>query len=241
MPPRRHNKNILESKHGVIREIFLRLKNENSNAAYTTDFLLVQQSFRISNDLYGNDELSAHELAKGYTRPVIAGTYPVLVPRELIEAQKTLASKRKLTLILRSKATVDTPVKPGDVVQVFIKLQHDKRGKWSGPKTVLHYDPSSRCVTVPGSNGRKIRAAVEDVRFDISNNNISRQIQEAIDCLDREVDASLHSFSDCTIDETSAQMKDPESQSTQKRIDDDDFSLAHENNHNTNPTQDVMP
>ncbi len=38
-------------------------------------------------------------------------------------------AKRKLNLILRSKSTSDIPLKIGDLVQVFIKLQHEKPGK----------------------------------------------------------------------------------------------------------------
>ncbi len=58
---------------------------------------MVQQALRISNDLYGNDVMSASELAKGYTRPVQPGNFPVQVPPEIRKAHETLLAKRKLT------------------------------------------------------------------------------------------------------------------------------------------------
>lgn len=104
LPPRRHSKNVLESKHRIIRDVFLRLQEAAKNDKHKwTDKLLVQQAIRISNDLYGSDILSAQELAKGYARPVQAGSVPKLLSQDLIDAYQKLLAKRKLTLILRSK------------------------------------------------------------------------------------------------------------------------------------------
>ena len=57
---RRHNKNVLESNHKIIRDIFLRLKSEYGNISET---LAVQQSSRISNNLYGDELCAFCELA----------------------------------------------------------------------------------------------------------------------------------------------------------------------------------
>lgn len=73
-------------------------------------------------------------------------------------------AKRKLTKILRSKATRDTPINSGDIVQIYIKEQNSKRGTWSAPNVVLAMDKVSGTVTVPGKKGRQIKAAVEDAR-----------------------------------------------------------------------------
>lgn len=64
LPPRRHNKNVIESKHRIIRDIFIRLRSDNEENTKVNTKLLVQQAIRISNDLYGNNHASAHELAK---------------------------------------------------------------------------------------------------------------------------------------------------------------------------------
>ena len=83
IPPLRHNKNILESKHRITRNVFLRLPSAAQACDSSPDTsVLVLQSIRISNDLYGNDVMSAHELAKGYTRPLVPGC-PTRVPDEL--------------------------------------------------------------------------------------------------------------------------------------------------------------
>ncbi len=73
-----------------------------------------QQAIRISNDLYGNDACSAYELAKGFSRPIEAGTTPKIIPVELLKARDVMIAKRKLNLILRSKSTSDLPLNIGD-------------------------------------------------------------------------------------------------------------------------------
>jgi len=192
IPPRRHNKNVIESKHRIIRDIFLRLKVTNEERDLPSKIpILIQQALRISNDLYGNDAMSATELAKGYTRPIRNGETPVLVPEEIQTAHDVLIAKRKLNLILRSKATTDIDISPGDLVEIFIKKQHEKRGKWSAPKPVLFYDPCSRTVTVPGSRGRKMKAAIEDIRYAAKSNTLAETIQASIDEIDNYIYESV--------------------------------------------------
>ena len=60
-PARRHIKNDIESKHKVIRDVFLRTKSNNADFF---EIVAAQQAIRLSNDLCGNDTCSAHELAK---------------------------------------------------------------------------------------------------------------------------------------------------------------------------------
>ena len=94
IPARRHNKNVLESKHKIIRDIFLRIKSEDGNIS---DTLAAQQSIRISNDLYGNDLCSSYELAKGFTRPVESGKIPKTIPQDILKARDILLAKESLT------------------------------------------------------------------------------------------------------------------------------------------------
>ena len=170
IPARRHNKNVIESKHKIIRDILLRIAANNEAIS---DIIGAQQAIRISNDLYGNDTCSAHELSKRFTRPIVPGTLPKIVPQDLLIARETLMAKRKLNLILKSKSRMVAPVRIGDLVQVFVKLQHEKRGKWSNAKPVLSFDKVSGTVTAPGQNSRTIKAAVEDVLFAITDNEIA--------------------------------------------------------------------
>lgn len=181
IPPRRHNKNVLESKHRVIRDVYLRLKGDSTELSENKGRLLVNMALRITNDLYGSDTMSSFELAKGFTRPALPGTPPIPIPEEIRAAHENLQAKRKLTLILRSKATTDNVVKAGDLVQVYLKNQKEKRGKWTDPRPVLSFDKISHSVTVPGKNGRTVNAAVEDVRLAVADNALARMIQESID------------------------------------------------------------
>ena len=113
----------------------------------------------------------------------------------------------------------ETPVNAADLVQVFIKLQHEKRGKWTSAKPVLSYDKASGIVTVPGQNSKTIKAAVEDVRFAISDDELAVKYQEAIDALDIALDDSV----DVIADDTNAQrsLTEPEN------YDDDEIGPTH--------------
>lgn len=196
VPARRHNKNVIESKHKIMRDIFLKLSFEKPEELGA---LFVQQAIRITNDLYGNDIMSSNELAKGYTRPVESGMSLNYLPKEIVEAHDALVAKRKLTKILRSKSVQTPDINPGDMVEVFIKLEKEKRGKWSAPKPVLDFDPTSGIVTLPGTSGKKIKAAVEDVRSAIQENTLAQKIQEAIDNVDISLDRALDDMNDTSI------------------------------------------
>lgn len=102
VPPGRHSKNPIESKHRVIRTIFLRLKasaGSDHNAK-----LSAYKAVSISNDLYGNETLSSFEIAKGFTKPTIDHPKNNTIPKEIYEAQENLQGLRKLVLILKSKS-----------------------------------------------------------------------------------------------------------------------------------------
>ena len=81
----------------------------------------VAKMFGISNDLYGNNIASAHELAKGYTRPVVHDA-PSEVSSDIRFAQQELPARRKLNLILKSKSIHEKPIHVGDQVQTNSKL-----------------------------------------------------------------------------------------------------------------------
>lgn len=96
-----------------------------------------------------------------------------------------------MELILRSKATIDAPISVGDHVKVFLKLGHEKRGRWLSPRPVLSYDHQARTVTVPGSKERTMSAAVEDVRPGIVENTFAKSVRESIDTLDENISGLL--------------------------------------------------
>lgn len=101
-------------------------------------------------------------MAKGFTSPISSTVFPI--DDQLIDARQTLTAKRNLALIFSSKSATDIHPAPSDVVEIYVKQENKKRGKWSSPKTVLSYDRTRSTVTVPGASGRTIRAATEDIR-----------------------------------------------------------------------------
>ena len=119
IPARRHYKNVLESKHKIIKDIFLQVKENNETLS---DTIPAQQAIRISNGRYGNDVCSSYEIAKGYTRAIEPGEFPKILPEDIQKARKVLIAKQKLNLILKSKSRYGLPIKVGDQVQIFIKL-----------------------------------------------------------------------------------------------------------------------
>lgn len=192
LPPRRHNKNAIESKHKIIRDIYLRLKGNQAEHSAVNEQLLVQQAMRVSNDLYGNDVFSAHELAKGYTRPVTQDSYPAIVPDGIIQARNDLVAKRKLTKTLKSRAITEHGLMVADLVQVFIKKQIDKRGKRSTSNPILSFHRPSGTVSVPGKRGHVIKAAIEDVRPALKSDTLACAIQDTIDHMDSNLDKIIN-------------------------------------------------
>lgn len=199
VPSRRHHKNTLEPKHGIIRSIFLRLLSASPEADKT---VLALHAVRISNDLYGSDTLSSFEIAKGYTKPINPDETPQKITEELVRARDILSAKRKLTLIMRTKATADPILHAGDLVQIFVKKGHEKRGRWLSPRVVLSVDTNAGTVSVPGSNGHKVVAAVEDTRPAIVEDDFAASIVESIDQLDESIHESIEALTENYNQET---------------------------------------
>lgn len=86
-------------------------------------------------------------------------------------------------------------MRAGDTVQVYVEEQFEKHGKWSAPKAVLSYDKPSGTLSVPGINGTKKKAAIEDVRTALPENSLAGNILKGIDVI-------TNSIEDC-IDELS--------------------------------------
>lgn len=115
----------------------------------------------VSNDLYGNYSVSAYEMAKGFTRPMEGNV--VMLQQDITDAHLNMQARRKLSLILKSKATKEIPLCKGDVVKVFTRPKVGKRGQWSLPKKVMILDHDDRNIIVPGKAGYKICVVFEDI------------------------------------------------------------------------------
>ena len=80
VPTRMHSKNVLESKHRILRDIYLRLKPDSPDE---DPVLLVAKMFRVSNDLYGNSVASAHEFVNATIAQWLM-IFPAFYPRKLM-------------------------------------------------------------------------------------------------------------------------------------------------------------
>ena len=99
-----------------------------------TDQRTIKKVFRVSNNFFRNDIVSSVELAKGYTMPLDKDLSMLVVSPEIIEAQNVINLKRNLNFILGYEAVKTPSIPVGDLVNVFVKLSHQKRGRWIGPK-----------------------------------------------------------------------------------------------------------
>lgn len=95
---RHHRNDVLESKHGVILSMFLRLLHHKSTLSVA---LAVQKDVHICSERFDLHLMSAYKLSKGLTRP--HGKPAQVLPHDVLEAQGTLIAKRKLDKILFSK------------------------------------------------------------------------------------------------------------------------------------------
>lgn len=134
VPPGRHYKNAIESKHSIIRSIYLRILDNCNNI---NPSIAALRAVAVSNDLYGNHTVSAYEMAKGYTRPFEGS--PISLPQEMLDAHLNMQARRKLSMIMRSKATKEIPLSIGEMVEVYQKGMNGKRGHWSVPKENSKY------------------------------------------------------------------------------------------------------
>lgn len=118
-PQRRKSNNVLDSKYGVIRSIFIRLLHESS---LLSPQLAANRDLRIRNELYVRSALSALEIVNIFKIPF---NRPLChLPSELVDAHQNIATKRKLARILRSKPSVYPKIAPGDLLEIFIKRDH---------------------------------------------------------------------------------------------------------------------
>ena len=179
--------------------MFLKLTEAHPNV---NEEVISIRAINISNDLYGNDVLSSFEQAKGYTKP-IGGNTPNTIPKDIIDAQEQLSAKRKLALILRSKATIEENISVGDMIEVYHKTGMNKKGIWSTPKIVLSVDYESRTVTVPGRAGKRSTVAVKDIRMALTENSFEESIQLSLDKLDETIEDEISKGSEPGSDDNS--------------------------------------
>lgn len=131
--------------------------------------------------MYGSLTLSDFELAHGHSLPV-CGQREV-VPQDILDAHLTLAAKRKLARILRARSTDDLVVVHGDMVEVYVKRDTDKAGKWSSPRVFVKATSSAWTVSATVSRSNTMQAAVRDVHPVVLEGSFASHMRTVNDAL----------------------------------------------------------
>lgn len=131
LPARRHNKaGVGERKNRVIKDVLekLDLDIEWKGAPYREKLAMAQFS---GNILYGGKELSSFEMVRGYT-PSLEGTGTTWISEKLMNAYESMAARRLLARILKSKPghRIDQALKVGQVVLALVPGGKRPRGQW---------------------------------------------------------------------------------------------------------------
>ena len=123
-------------------------------------------------------------MAKGFAKPIQNNPSNNVIPDDIIDAHNELHARCKLSLILRSHAVTELPISVGDLVEVYSKAEHEKRGKWSLPKLILSINHDARSLTVQGKNHKTRTVSIEDIRLATPDHSLAKTVQEGIDILD---------------------------------------------------------
>jgi len=159
---RRHNKAaIVERKNRVIKDSLEKIDQDKaySRKVFADKLCLAQYT---SNILYGNKELSAFEMVRGYT-PSVEGSGQAFLPESVIDAHKAMEARRLIARMLKSKPNwkPDMEIKAGDLVLALIPGGKRPRGQWKEFEVAEVKDEHS-VVVGKGRNARVI--AMEDIR-----------------------------------------------------------------------------
>lgn len=158
VPPRRPSRIAIKSKHGIIFQIFLMLKDAHSNSEKE---VLAIELVSISSDLYGISAVSAFTSAKGFTkfvdRNIIHGVFQLI-----LEAQQKLVARRRLALNLKCRSCFEENVSARDMIEVYQYTGTNKKGVWSRHKIFFAVDDEAHSVALPGKSGYRVTVAVED-------------------------------------------------------------------------------
>lgn len=119
-------------------------------------------------------------LLRGTAKLYKEAHHPLPLPNGIAEAHEEVPAKGKLTLIFRSKTagSADTMfIGVGKLVEIFMKLRANERGKWLFPRTALSIDADAGTVAVPGANSTTICDAAENVRVANVTDNLAQLAQ----------------------------------------------------------------
>lgn len=160
-------------------------------------------------------------MARGFTNPVLSESNIRPLDPDLLQAHNELVARRKLNLILRSNISTTENLHVGDLVQVYLKSEKEKGGRWSSPRQILYINHDAGFVTVPGRSGKTINSAIEDVRTALPASDLTESIQSAID----EVDGAFNNVLENRVDLYSENEPASENDVSADSFDNDDAAI----------------
>lgn len=178
-PPRRHFKIVLESKHQIIRSIFVCFSSSTEPALCKE--LTAIGAICISNDLYKSDVLSAYEMPKGFTQSIFSS--PTELATDPTETQLQLQSKRSLFIYYNPSQHTTFLWLPVTWLRSSSSLTRKNEVKWLSPCTVLSLGPSLWTITVSFGDGKTMKAATEDIRLAVIDDLLATLVRPANDVL----------------------------------------------------------
>lgn len=113
---------------------------------------------------------------------------------ELVDAQLQFETKRSLTRILRIKPIQYPVLRVGDLIDVYVKCDADKRRKWLMSRAILTIDRSSGTGTGPTENSHAIDAAFEEVCAALAEDSFEMMVQESIVTVDRKFASAFDDY-----------------------------------------------
>lgn len=136
-----------------------------------------------------------------------------------MESHETLAARRKYPKVRSSKPCHDIPFSVADLVKVSIRVQGQKRGKWSSPLSVLDLNRSAYTVTVTFSHDPTQNAATKHVLPSIGDDSLTALVRYSNNELNAEIE---------TVPEESFDTLSPEDASAAVTVEDEPDTLTSE-------------
>lgn len=71
-----------------------------------------------------------------------------------------------------------------DLVELFVETGNVKRGKWLSNTSIVSIDCPAETAPVPGNGSREIKAAFENIRPTVPEDNFASSVQESLKFLE---------------------------------------------------------
>lgn len=106
-------------------------------------------------------------------------------------------AKQKLTRILRSRSPDSKTIQNRDLVEIYVKKPNQKRRCRTAPRVVIDFKLENGTVTVPGAQKQTLKAAFEDVRLALGDDDFfANLVRNANDEPDQNIERLMQKTDD---------------------------------------------